>query len=202
MRRLTIWLMLAGVSAVPGSVAGQDSLKLREPLVRPGLHAQVNASREQITGVVATVALSPGSSALEQGSTQQMGASLRSASGVRSGGLPFLAILQSGGGSGRSGRNRHRGRPGRPGDRTPGAAIGPVFSVRLTGVPAGRQYDLSLRKDYATVVQESRQPGNQDQNVSVGGVCGTSSSIYFVQVHRSSGLPTSAPFTLRFTEGT
>jgi hypothetical protein len=89
MRRLTIWLMLAGVSAVPGSVAGQDSLKLREPLVRPGLHAQVNASREQITGVVATVALSPGSSALEQGSTQQIGASLRSASEVPVRGSPF-----------------------------------------------------------------------------------------------------------------
>ncbi len=70
------------------------------------------------------------------------------------------------------------------------------------GVKSIPEQDLSLRKDYATVVQESRQPGNQDQNVSVGGVCGTSSSTYFVQVHRSSGLPTSAPFTLRFTEGT
>jgi Bacterial Ig-like domain (group 2) len=274
MRRLTVWLMLGGVSAVPGSALGQDSLKLREPLVRPSLQARPNAGREQITGLVATVALSPGSIALEQGSTLQMGASLRSVSGtplrgvslswqssnpavaqvdpagvvtaVEPGG-PVTITATSGTASGSAtvtvsaipplrGEASSYGTsvmlgsmtPGlsierrsyfsstgdvdrwygvqviwpQPSGCSPGAAIGPVFSVRLTGVPAGRQYDLSLRKDYATVVQESRQPGNQDQNVSVGGVCGTSSATYFVQVHRSSGLPTSAPFTLRFTEGT
>ena len=82
MDRLTIWLVLAGVSAVPGSVAGQDSLKLREPFVRPSLQARPNASREQMTGLVATVALSPASIVLEQGSTQQMAATPQSASGA------------------------------------------------------------------------------------------------------------------------
>jgi hypothetical protein len=89
-----------------------------------------------------------------------------------------------------------------PSDCSPGAAIAPVFSVRLTGVPAGRQYDLSLMTDPSHVLQESKLPGNQDQSVSLGGVCGTSSGQYVVRVHRTSGLPTSAAFTLRFTQGT
>jgi Bacterial Ig-like domain (group 2) len=83
-----------------------------------------------------------------------------------------------------------------------GVPIGPTLSVKLTGVPTGRQYELWLMKDYQTVVEASRLPGNQDQSVSVGGACGTPSATYYVWVHRASGLPTSTPFILRFTEGT
>jgi len=51
-------------------------------------------------------------------------------------------------------------------------------------------------------VQESKQPGNQDQNIGLNGTCGTGTVTYYVQVHRTSGLPTSTPFTLTFVQGT
>jgi hypothetical protein len=74
--------------------------------------------------------------------------------------------------------------------------------VSLTGIPEGRQYDLFLKKDHAVVLQEARPAGNQDRAVSVGGTCGTSSVSYYVQVHRTAGLPSRTAFTLRLAEGT
>lgn len=274
MRPLTIWLVLAGSSAVSGNALGQVIARPREPLDAATVRARPNASREQMVGMVAAVTVSPASSALEQGSTQQMGASAQSASGAPLRGVavswqssnPAVAQVDPGGvvtavepggpvtitatsgtasasatvtvsaipplggeaysygsavmlGAMTPGvsveRRSYYSSTGdvdrwygvqviwpQPSGCTPGAAIGPVFSVRLTGVPAGRQYDLSLMRDPNTVVQESKLPGNQDQNVSLNGVCGTSSSSYVVRVHRTSGFPTSTPFTLRFTQGT
>jgi hypothetical protein len=89
-----------------------------------------------------------------------------------------------------------------PAGCTSGTSIGPTFSLTLTGVPAGRQYDLSLKKSYYDVVQESKQPGNHDQNISVNGTCGTGTVTFYVQVHRTSGLPSSTPFRLTFVQGT
>ena len=89
-----------------------------------------------------------------------------------------------------------------PSGCTAGASIAPVFSVKLTGIPAGRQYDLLLKKDHTAVVQEARAPGNQDRSVSVSGTCGVSSVSYYVQVQRTAGLPSRSAFTLTLAEGT
>ncbi len=82
-----------------------------------------------------------------------------------------------------------------------GASIGPVFSVRLTGIPAGRQYDLLLKQDHTAVLQEARAPGNQDRSLSVSGRCGTPSVSYYVQVQRTAGLPSRTAFTLTLAQG-
>jgi hypothetical protein len=81
-----------------------------------------------------------------------------------------------------------------PSGCTAGAAIGPPLAVRLSSIPAGRQYQLSLKRDHTTVLQES-QPSGQDQSLSINGTCGGSGLLY-VQIHKSSGLPSSTPFTL------
>jgi hypothetical protein len=83
-----------------------------------------------------------------------------------------------------------------------GTSIGPVFSVTLTGIPAGRQYDLFLKQDHQAVLQEARPAGNQDRSVSVSGTCGKPSATYYVQVHRTDGLPSRTPFTLTLAAGT
>jgi hypothetical protein len=84
-----------------------------------------------------------------------------------------------------------------PSGCTAGAAIGPPLAVRLSSIPAGRQYQLSLKRDYAMTLQES-QPSGQDQSLSMNGTCGAS-GLFYVQIHKSSGLPSSTPFKLTLT---
>jgi hypothetical protein len=88
-----------------------------------------------------------------------------------------------------------------PAGCTGGAAFGPAVSVRLSAIPAGRQYQTFLMRDYATVVQQS-QPSGQDQNFSMMGTCGASAPFY-IHIHKTSGLPTSNPFriTLSYPAG-
>ena len=81
-----------------------------------------------------------------------------------------------------------------PSGCTGGAAFGPAVSVRLSAIPAGREYQILLMRDYATVVQQS-QPSGQDQNLSMMGTCGASGPFY-IRIHKSSGLPTSSPFRI------
>lgn len=88
-----------------------------------------------------------------------------------------------------------------PSGCTAGAPIGLLLSVNLTGIPAGRQYDLFLKKDHTAVLQEGRPAGNQDRSLSVSGTCGTSNATYYVQVHRTDGLPSRSAFTLSLAEG-
>jgi hypothetical protein len=85
-----------------------------------------------------------------------------------------------------------------PSGCTAGAPIGPPFALRLSSIPAGRQYQLSLRQDPTTVLQQA-QPSGQDQNLSVNGTCGAAPGNFYIQVHRSNGLPSSSPFTLTLT---
>ena len=82
-----------------------------------------------------------------------------------------------------------------PAGCTAGSPIGPPLTVRLSRIPAGRQYQLSLWQNTTTVLQQS-QPSGQDQNLSVNGTCGGAPGNFIIQVHRSSGLPSSSPFTL------
>jgi hypothetical protein len=89
-----------------------------------------------------------------------------------------------------------------PSGCTAGASTGPIFVVKLTGIPAGRQYDLLLKKDHEAVLQEARASGNQDRSVSVIGTCGVPSASYYVQVQRTAGLPSSTTFTLTLAQGT
>jgi hypothetical protein len=71
-----------------------------------------------------------------------------------------------------------------------------AFSVRLSGIPAGRDYDLSQLGPAAQLIQESKHTGNQDESLTITSQCSQSSSDFVVRVHRSSGLPSSSPFTL------
>lgn len=71
-----------------------------------------------------------------------------------------------------------------------------AFSVRLSGIPAGRDYDLSQLGPAAQLIQESRNPGNQDESLTITSLCSQSSSDFVVRVHRTSGLPSSSPYTL------
>lgn len=74
-----------------------------------------------------------------------------------------------------------------------------AFSVRLSGIPAGRDYDLSQLGSQAQVLQESKHTGNQDESLTVTSLCSQSSSDFVVRVHRTSGLPSSTPYTLTFS---
>jgi hypothetical protein len=88
-----------------------------------------------------------------------------------------------------------------PSGCTGGAAFGPAISVRLSSIPAGREYQMFLLRDYATVVQQS-QPSGQDQSFSMMGTCGATGPFY-IRIHKSSGLPTSSPYriTLSYAAG-
>jgi hypothetical protein len=81
-----------------------------------------------------------------------------------------------------------------------GSPSGTTFTVTLTGIPAGRNFDLALLRGYSDVVQTSANAGTQDETITVAGVCGTTSSTYYVRITRVAGLPTSVPHLLKIDQ--
>jgi hypothetical protein len=66
--------------------------------------------------------------------------------------------------------------------------------VWLTNIPAGCNYDLVLRKQDASSVAYSFQPGDADEYIDVPTLA---SGFYYIQVYRTSGAGSSQPYHLR-----
>jgi hypothetical protein len=66
--------------------------------------------------------------------------------------------------------------------------------IWLTNIPAGRNYDLVLRKPDATAVGYSLQGGNANEYIDISSL---PQGLYFVQVYRTSGAGSSQPYHLR-----
>jgi hypothetical protein len=66
--------------------------------------------------------------------------------------------------------------------------------IWLTNIPAGRNYDLVLRKANEDAVAWSLQGGNADEYIEVPSL---PAGVYYVQVYRTSGAGSSQPYELR-----
>ena len=66
--------------------------------------------------------------------------------------------------------------------------------IWLSNIPAGRNYDLVLRKQDASSVAYSLNPGNADEYIDIPTLA---PGFYYVQIYRTSGAGSSEPYHLR-----
>jgi hypothetical protein len=66
--------------------------------------------------------------------------------------------------------------------------------IWLTNIPAGRDYDLVLRRQDASVVGYVPQPGNADEYIDIATLA---PGFYYIQVYRISGAGSSQPYHVR-----
>jgi hypothetical protein len=66
--------------------------------------------------------------------------------------------------------------------------------VWLTNIPAGRNYDLVLRRGDTSAVEYSVELGNADEYINVPSLA---PGLYYIQVYRTSGAASSQPYHLR-----